>query len=135
MRKAVIFTGPSLTHQEALEIFRDALYLPPIRRGDAKKAIGEGFDIIGIIDGVFHQNVAISPREILDVMRAGVTVIGGGSMGALRAAELHEFGMIGVGRIFEMYRRGEIDSDDEVALIFNPITLEPLSEPLINIRV
>jgi len=63
-----------------------------------------------------------------------VTVVGGGSMGALRASELSDLGMIGVGRIFEMYSGGEIEGDDEVALIFNPETGDPLSEPLVNIR-
>lgn len=133
MRRVVIFTGPSLSHEEAHAIFSEAIYLPPIKRGDISKAVDEGATIIGIIDGVFHQHVAVSPREILTILKICV-VVGGGSMGALRAAELHDFGMIGVGKIFEMYRRGEIDSDDEVALIFNPITLEPLSEPLVNIR-
>ena len=42
--------------------------------------------------------------------------------------------MIGVGRIYEMYSGGEIEGDDEVALIFNPETGDPLSEPLVNIR-
>ncbi|RSN72799.1 MAG: TfuA-related McrA-glycine thioamidation protein [Thermoproteota archaeon] len=133
--KAVIFTGPSLSKEEAKLIFENATYLPPIKRGDAEKALERGAKIIGIIDGVFHQDVAISPREIFEVLKKGVIVVGGSSMGALRAAELDEFGMIGVGKIYEMYKSGEIESDDEVALIFNPLTLEPLSEPLINIRL
>ncbi|MCQ4153813.1 MAG: TfuA-like protein, partial [Archaeoglobi archaeon] len=75
-----------------------------------------------------------SPREILEVMREGVIVVGGGSIGALRAAELCELGMIGVGDIFRMFKSGELDSDDEVAVIINPETLEAISEPLVNIR-
>jgi hypothetical protein len=42
--------------------------------------------------------------------------------------------MIGVGQIFDMYRDGIIEGDDEVALIFDPETFTPLSEPLVNIR-
>ena len=42
--------------------------------------------------------------------------------------------MEGVGEIYEAYRRGELESDDEVALIFDPYNFEPLSEPLVNIR-
>ena len=41
-------------------------------------------------------------------------------MGALRAAELHAFGMRGVGRIFEAFRDGELEDDDEVAVVHGP---------------
>ena len=56
-------------------------------------------------------------------------------MGALRAYELEPYGMIGVGRIYEMYKNGVLESDDEVAVTFDPETLEPLSVPLVNIRL
>ena len=56
-------------------------------------------------------------------------------MGALRAAECAAFGMVGVGRIFELYDSGVIDADDEVALTYDPDTLTALSEPMINIRL
>jgi len=55
-------------------------------------------------------------------------------MGALRASELDTHGMIGVGRIYEWYRDGVVESDDEVAVTFHPETLEPLSVPLVNMR-
>ncbi len=118
--RAVIFTGPSLSHEEARSIFDSAEYRPPIKRDDAIKAAKDGFEIIGIIDGVFLQDVAVSPRELLEVIKSGARVVGGGSIGALRAAELSEFGMIGVGEIFRMFKEGILDSDDEVAVIFNP---------------
>lgn len=132
--KAVIFTGPSLSHDEARKIFDKADYRPPIKRGDALKALKDGAKILGIIDGVFLQDVAISPREIIEVLREGVIVVGGGSIGALRAAELCELGMIGVGEIFRMFKDGELESDDEVAVVVNPETFEAVSEPLVNIR-
>ncbi|MEM2458324.1 MAG: TfuA-related McrA-glycine thioamidation protein [Archaeoglobaceae archaeon] len=130
----MIFTGPSLSHEEARKIFAQAEYRPPIKRGDALKALKDGAKILGIIDGVFLQDVAISPREIMEVLREGVIVVGGGSIGALRAAELCELGMIGVGEIFRMFKNGELESDDEVAVVVNPETFEALSEPLVNIR-
>lgn len=133
-QKIVVFTGPSLNHREARTIFENATYMPPIKRGDATKAFQGGAKIIGIIDGVFFQEVAVSPRELLNLLDRGAIIVGGGSIGALRAAELDEYGMIGVGEVYRMYKRGEIFSDDEVALIFDPYTLEPLSEPLVNIR-
>ena len=60
--------------------------------------------------------------------------MGASSLGALRAVELEQFGMIGVGRIFAMYKCKRIIADDEVALVFAEEDWRPLSEPLINIR-
>ena len=128
----VVYLGMSLSHEEAKGLLR-ARYLPPVRRGDLPK-LPDSVTMVGIIDGVFLNESAVGHREIIDLLKRGVTVVGGGSMGALRAAELHDLGMIGVGRIFEMYRDGEIEGDDEVALVFDPETFEPLSEPLVNIR-
>jgi hypothetical protein len=55
-------------------------------------------------------------------------------MGALRAAEMDTLGMTGIGEVYRMYKSGELVSDDEVALVFDPETGLSLSEPLINIR-
>jgi hypothetical protein len=55
-------------------------------------------------------------------------------MGALRAAEMDTLGMVGIGEIYRMYKSGELESDDEVALVFDPSSGLALSEPLINIR-
>lgn len=131
--KPVVFLGPSLPRSEAIRIL-DADIRPPVKRGDLP-SLEEGVEVIGIIDGVFMGQAAVGHREIVDKLKNGVKVYGAGSMGALRAAELHDFGMVGVGTIFDRYLKGEIDGDDEVALIFNPETLEPLSEPLVNIRL
>jgi hypothetical protein len=97
--------------------------------------LDDGVSVIGIIDGVFMGEAAVGHREIIDKLNSGVKVYGASSMGALRAAELKDFGMVGVGTIFDRYSNGDIEGDDEVALIFNPETLEPLSEPLVNIRL
>jgi hypothetical protein len=129
---AVVYLGMSLSHQEAKGLLK-ARYLPPVRRGDLPK-LTDSVRMVGIIDGVFLSESAVGHREIIELLKRGVTVVGGGSMGALRAAELQDLGMIGVGRIFEMYRDGDIEGDDEVALVFDPETFEPLSEPLVNIR-
>jgi len=61
-------------------------------------------------------------------------VVGSSSMGALRAAELYPYGMEGIGEIYRLYMDGTLVSDDEVALVFDPVSFDPLSEPLINIR-
>jgi hypothetical protein len=76
----------------------------------------------------------VGHREVLGVLKRGVTVIGASSMGALRAAELDGLGMVGVGEVYRRYRSGELESDDEVALVYDPESGYALSEPLVNIR-
>jgi hypothetical protein len=132
----VIYVSPSLAIGDARQIL-DADYRLPVRRGDIKALMEKPHPprIIGIIDGEFFQSFAISPKEILPAMEAGIVLLGSSSMGALRATELHSFGMIGVGRIFEMYHSGELDADDEVALIFDRDAGRARSVPMVNIRI
>ncbi|MCM2465797.1 TfuA-related McrA-glycine thioamidation protein [Methanoculleus oceani] len=131
--EVVVFLGPSCDHATARKIL-DADYRPPAKRGDITRAADAGARIIGLIDGVFFQDCAVAHREILAALRAGVRVVGASSMGALRAAELDSLGMEGVGEIYRAYREGRLVADDEVALLFDPETFIPLSEPLVNIR-
>lgn len=133
-RRCIIFTGPSLSFEEVKQYDPDIECHPPVSRGDVKRIVELGIKIIGIIDGIFYNRAAVSHREILDALRSGVVVVGGSSMGALRAYELDKFGMIGIGKIYSCYKKGVIEADDEVALAFNPITYEAVSVPLINIR-
>jgi hypothetical protein len=130
----IVYTGTSITHSDARKILPQAEYRPPVRRGDILTAIREQPEIIGIIDGVFFDSAAVAHREILQALKAGVTVVGGASMGALRASELDIHGMIGAGTIYQRYREGTYVSDDEVAVTFDPETLQSLSTPLVNIR-
>ncbi len=132
-KNIIIFTGPSLSSTEAKTIL-DADYRPPVKRGDITLAIHDNPYIIGIIDGVFHQQPAVAPREILTAINKGIIVIGSSSMGALRAAELDEFGMKGIGYVYEQYSKGILESDDDVAVTINPNSFEQLSEPLVNIN-
>jgi ribosomal protein S12 methylthiotransferase accessory factor len=126
----IVFLGPSLPWELARRCLPDADYRPPVRRGDLD-GIAPG-TVVGVIDGVFDQSLAISPGEIREAIGRGVAVYGAASMGALRAAEVRQ--VIGVGRVFEMYASGEIDRDDEVAVLFDPQTLRPLTDPLVNLR-
>lgn len=131
--KALAFTGTSISHEDARKIL-DIDYQPPVFRGNMESAARAGYTLIGIIDGVFFSRAAIAHKEITRAMEAGVTVVGGCSMGALRASELDVHGMIGVGSIYEWYRDGVIEDDDEVAVATNPDTFEPVSSPMVNIR-
>ena len=42
--------------------------------------------------------------------------------------------MVGCGWVFESYRLGRVVRDDEVALTFSLIDLQPLTVPLVNVR-
>jgi hypothetical protein len=139
MPRIVVFLGPSLPRVEAERILKaggvqDAESLPPARRGDIYRAARDGAQVICLIDGVFFQDCSVAHKEVLFALERGARVIGASSMGALRASELDVYGMEGVGEIYQAYRRGDLISDDEVALIFDPFNFEPRSEPLVNIR-
>ena len=139
MVKVIVYTGLSLPFDEAKDILDshddvEVIYKRPIKRGDLSLALKENPNIIAIIDGVFHQNSAVGHKEILEVMNKGVEVYGASSMGALRASELDSLGMVGVGYCYEQYATGNVDSDDDVAVMLDSDTLEALSEPLINMR-
>ena len=133
MQKIIVFLGPSLDLASAQKVLA-AEYRPPAKRGDVLAAIRDGAEIICLIDGVFHQDSAVAHREILAAVKKRITLIGASSMGALRAAEMDTLGMTGIGMIYQMYKNGTLTSDDEVALVFDPVSGYALSEPLINIR-
>lgn len=139
MTKIIIYTGLSLPFSEAKEILDshgdvEVIYKRPIKRGDLNLALKENPDIIGIIDGVFHQSSAVGHKEILNAIKKGIKVYGASSMGALRASELDVLGMTGIGYVYNQYASGEVDSDDDVAVMLDSDTLEALSEPLINMK-
>jgi TfuA protein len=134
MPGCTVFLGPSCDLETARAILPAAGFRPPAARGDIARAAADGARVILLIDGVFLQDCAVGHREVLGVLRAGVTVIGASSMGALRAAELDAFGMVGVGEVYRRFRDGELESDDEVALVYDPESGYALSEPLVNIR-
>ena len=132
-KRIVVFIGPSLPLKEAKKIL-DADYRPPVARDDLAVLLDDPPQVIGIIDGVFHQQPAVSHKEILRALDAGITVVGGSSMGALRSAELDYAGMIGIGTVYQEYRDGIIESDDDVAIVFDPVTHELLCEALVSMN-
>ena len=132
MKKIIVYLGLSIQEDEAKTIL-EADYRPPVKRGDILKAISEKPDVIGIIDGVFHHSPAVAHKEIMKALDKGITVVGGSSMGALRASELDDLGMVGIGYVYKAYRSCAITSDDDVALSFDPVNQVPISEALVNV--
>ncbi|MBL8907331.1 MAG: TfuA-like protein [Rhizobiales bacterium] len=132
----VLFAGPScakllpsLRSHPAFELRGPAAY------GDVARAVLEGANAIGIVDGRFEDTRAVWHKEILFGLSKGVAIAGAASMGALRASECAAFGMIGIGAVYRRYVSGEFDDDGDVAQLHGPAELGflALSEPLANI--
>ncbi len=130
----ILFSGPTLAGST---IPLDGIDVRgPVRQGDVYLATLERPTAIGIIDGFFEGVPSVWHKEILWALRQGIPVLGAASMGALRAAEMDTFGMIGIGEIYAAYRDGGIEDDDEVALVHGPAELgyPALSVAMVNIR-
>ena len=133
--RAIIFAGPSFP--PAVRPADPALeWRPPVKQGEVYQAALTHPAIIGIIDGYFEVTPTVWHKEILWAMAQGIHVYGSASIGALRAAELCFFGMVGVGRIFAAYRDGILTDDDEVAVMHGPEELgyPAVTEAMVNIR-
>jgi hypothetical protein len=133
-RTIPVFAGPSLTRANRPD--GPFEWLPPATAGDVLALLDRPPARLCLIDGLFDSCPAPWHKELLLLMSRGTLVFGASSMGALRAAELYPFGMIGIGAIFRAYREQRLHGDDEVALIHAPSALDwaPLSVPMIEVR-
>src|SRR5262249_50769338 len=89
------FSGPTIDAASVQARYK-CICLPPAARGDIHRAALRKPRAIGLIDGYFHGVASVWHKEILWAMSQGIHVFGSSSMGALRASELHAFGMHGV---------------------------------------
>lgn len=128
-----VFAGPSLPGAALAPPFARQ---PPAAAGDLLRLLGGPPCTLVLIDGVFDSRPAVWHKEVLVLLARGFRVIGAASMGALRAAELHPFGMIGSGAIFVAFASGRFTGDDEVAVLHAPAALggQPLSLAQVDVR-
>jgi hypothetical protein len=134
--RTVVTAGPTISAADIRRHLPSAEIRGPIAFGDA---FGYGLtagDRLLIIDGLFLHRPSVRHKELLGLLDDGVTVAGASSMGALRAAELHPFGMLGYGEIYADYRDGRLEADDEVAMVHgSPEDEYPVFvDALVNIR-
>src|SRR5580704_2261816 len=95
--ETIFFSGPSL-YGVKIQPLSNELWLPPAAQGDILRAIIRWNPRqIVLIDGTFHQTLAVWVKELVFAMVDGVKFIGASSMGALRAAELWRYGAVGIG--------------------------------------
>ena len=126
-----VFAGPSLHAVDRISI-EGVTYLPPASRGDVERA-SQQYDAVLLIDGVFHHDLAPSPKECYAAAQRA-RCFGAASMGALRAAECWPYGFMPLGAIARWYIREVIDGDDEVAVLTHPQTHLALTVPMVNVR-
>ncbi|MGH9954024.1 MAG: TfuA-like protein, partial [Nitrososphaeraceae archaeon] len=109
MKNAIVFVGPSLDTEKARNVL-EADYRPPAKKGDLIRLIMSLDDretVVGLIDGYFLLDYPPTPIEVYQlIFRHNTIVIGSSSIGALRAVELEKFGMIGIGKVFELFKYG-----------------------------
>src|SRR5882757_5206509 len=129
--KTIVFSGPSIAEAEVHQLAA-CTHAPPIKRGDL--AAAGDYDLFVILDGEFGQNLPVSPKEILAVLDKGKTVIGAASMGALRASELDRAGMIGIGWVYDYFRRCAVRRDADVALVYSPFDFKPMTVPMVDVE-
>jgi hypothetical protein len=137
--KVLLYLGPSLDLRTAISILPESIVRPPIRHSDLISDIEEYHPThVFMVDGTFSQELPVWHKECSFCALKGIKLYGSSSMGALRASELSDFGvLIGVGKIFNWYHEGVIEADDEVAVRYHK---NPKGEyicdtcPLVNIR-
>lgn len=136
MNKPIVYLGPTLPRDEAVKIL-DADYRDPAKKGDFLMLSQDSDEkkYVGFIDGVFLHDYPPPPIEVYHLAtRKNIELVGASSLGALRAVELEKFGMKGIGKIFQMYKNGIINADDEVAVTFVRGSNTLQSEAMIDIR-
>jgi hypothetical protein len=137
--EAVLFAGPTLYgwSGQRLPIPPGIDVRPPAKRGDITLlAEAQTARCIILVDGLFHQSLAVGHAELRDALEGGWHIWGLGSMGAIRAYEMRHLGMRGYGQVYRRFTDETDFQDDEVALLHEP---EPPyksgSEPMIHLRV
>ncbi|MCM8556728.1 TfuA domain-containing protein [Sphingomicrobium sediminis] len=131
----IVFAGPSLP-LDLRDRWRGIDWRAPAEAGDFLALVDEAPAKVLLLDGYFEERAAVMHKEALSLMAAGTRLYGASSMGALRAAELHEFGMTGIGSIFDAYRSGLLVGDDEVALVHGDARIgwKAVSVPMVDVR-
>lgn len=137
------YSGSSLCQQDtsrlrslAAEYEVQLEFRPPIVRGDLLEIpTSESWrHRVLMLDGHFGQDLSVSVAEIREYLQRGMYLSGAASMGALRAVECRNLGMVRHGWIAEEYLRGGMSADADLALLMDPDTWKALTVPIANLR-
>lgn len=127
--KPAVFVGPSLSNPQNDSLFE---IRPPIQAGDLNALKGSGQPVL-IIDGLFGSTMSITVVECLEFLQAGGILLGCSSMGALRAADCYNNGMVGIGQIFQGYLLGYYRSDTDVAVRYHAGSYDEITLSYVHI--
>ena len=144
MTRIIAFAGPSLpappdsTWEPLLE---QVQIRAPAQDGDIFTAARDQPQTIVLLDGYYfdghdYTTPSVKPQELLLVLDTGIRIIGAASMGALYAAELNQYSVVGVGQVFEWFRDGIIQGRDEVVVLHLPqeFDYQLLTVALVEVR-
>lgn len=139
----ILFAGPSIFGINRSFFDKAGItLLGPAKLGDIANAVRHGATKIGLIDGLFDNDLAPSHKEIILALSRNIPIAGAASLGALRAVECETYGMLALGTICSLYRSGHYKDDADVAiqhapaeLLYQPVTtawvdMEPTLESL-----
>lgn len=133
--KMKFYAGLSIRPDQIKKYFPKAAVAEPIKRHDLLRDVKSKYNVVVIIDGYFDQNLSVSCSEVIDALRVGIRVYGSSSMGAYRAAELSDFGMVGHGEVYNYIKSNKLFRDDYLAQVLiknrhNEIT--PITQAFID---
>lgn len=120
---------------DTIKKYSNCVFHPPIQAGDLIDLLPCKHTGVIICDGIYWTKPAIQIPEILYAIKSGITVVGVSSYGALRYADITEVnGMLGVGKICEMFKRASTIEDADVAVFHNDqFPFNSFSLPVVNI--
>ena len=127
----IIYLGPSGYGINRTGLLKEWLVKPPCKQADIINDIQQYRpEKICIVDGLYKTIPSPWHKELLLALENHITLDGVGSLGALRAAELDDFGMKGHGWVYNFIKENEPIDDSIVALLhmdsrnyYKPITL------------
>jgi hypothetical protein len=140
MSPGFLFAGPTLARARLIDpglSLAGLDLLPPIKRGQLPVLMAQHQPgTVIIVDGLFHTEVAVGHQEIRAMLARGWKVWGLSSMGAIRAREMSGLGMVGFGKVYQLFCQEGVDfRDDEVTLLHDKAPdYTELSEPLVHLR-
>lgn len=128
MADTIVFAGaslPSVPNQTWEELLEKVQVWPPAQQGDVFAAIDKKPKTIVLLDGYYFDGCdytipALKHEELIYALDTGIHIIGAASMGALYAADLLQYGMHGIGQVFEWFRDGVVKGKDEVVVLHLP---------------
>jgi hypothetical protein len=135
----VMFAGPSLgVGTNVMMAQKNGFEVrAPAARGDVEELLREGGNpgVLVVVDGRFHQSLALGHAELRAAIDGGWSVWGLSSMGAIRAYEMRTLGMRGFGTVYAHFLADDDFQDDEVAMLHAPAhPYTATTEPLVHLR-